>query len=244
MLLPLAVNFDGYSAYPIFPTYNKDCICLHCSHHGYKVNMPLAGYYTKLRQGVCRHYGLGDGSVNSLYEDTCDNYMIYLHLRNLQAIRFVTDPALSSMIPDLHRVWNKDIRLEGGSMGAYQAICTAGLLPILAEKSAPFRLTDIWSNIPAFCNLAGRTDKRIPCMTYYTEGMEYFDAVHLAAYVNVPLVINRVGLGDTTCSPTGIVAMFNNIKEGIHKEINFLQNSNHGTQPEQDKQKWSRYKFD
>ncbi len=239
--LTLMVVFDGYSAYPIYPSHNPNYIYLHCTHHGYTVNRPLEGYYMKLRRGVCMHYGLGNGSVNSLYEDLNDNYMVYLHQRNLQAIRFVTDPALSSMIEGLHEVWNGKLKTEGGSMGGYQAVCTAALLSILRERSAPFELVSVWANIPAFCNLAGRTDNRVPCMTYYTDGMEYFDAAHLSGFVNVPVKVNRVGLGDTTCAPSGICAMLNNIPEGVKKEVNFLQNSDHGTLPEEPLQKWSRY---
>ena len=242
--LYLQVSFDGYSAYPPSPAYSKNCICLHCSHHGYKLPRPLEGYYMKLRQGVCMHYGLGDGKPNSLYEDLNDNYMIYLHLRNLQAIRFVTDPDLSSMIAGLHKIWNGEVKLTGGSMGGYQAICTAALLTILREKSAPFTLLSAYANVPAFCNLAGREDKRVPCMTYYTEGMEYFDAAHLSAFIDVPVTIPRVGLGDKTCSPNGILAMFNNVPSGVHKEINFLQGSDHGYLPEPDFQKWYKYSFD
>ena len=239
--LPIQVSFDGYSAYPPSPAYSTNYICLHCSHHGYKLPRPLEGYYMKLRKGVCMHYGLGDGAVNSLYEDLNDNYMIYPHLRNLQAIRFVTDPALSSMIEGLHEKWCGDVRLVGGSMGGYQSLCTAALSTILVKKSAPYNLKSTSANVPAFCNLAGRTDKRVPCMTFYTEGMEYFDAAHLAGFIDVAVTIPKAGLGDKTCSPNGIVAMFNNIPAGVHKEINFLQNADHGVVPEPELQMWYRY---
>ncbi len=242
--MPILVTFDGYTARPITPSYGKSYILLHCSHHGYTLPRPYPGYYDILRAGVCKHYGLGNGDINSLYEDLNDNYMLYLHLRNLQAIRFVTTPAFSHIVPDLNEIWNGEVRLEGGSMGGYQTICTAALLPILQKKSAPFKLTDTWINVPAFCDLAGREDGRVPCMTYYTEGMEYFDAAHLAALVNVPMLINRVGLGDTICSPNGICAMFNNIPKSVPREINFLQNSSHGILPEKDKQEWIKYKFE
>ena len=241
--LYLQVSFDGYSAYPPSPAYSKNCICLHCSHHGYKLPRPLEGYYMKLRQGVCMHYGIGDGKPNSLYEDLNDNYMIYLHLRNLQAIRFVTDPALSSMINGLHDVWNGEVKFTGGSMGGYQAICTAALSTILVKKTSPYKLISTNANIPAFCNLAGREDNRVPGFTYYTDGMEYFDAAHLSAFIDVPVTVPRVGLGDKTCPPNGILAMFNNIPKGIHKEINFLQGSDHGFLPEPDFQKWFKYEF-
>ncbi len=241
--LPLLVIFDGYSAYPLTPSYNKNYICIHCSHHGYDITQPLEGYYMKLRRGVCANYGCGNDRQNAKYEDINDNYMIYLHLRNLQAIRFMIDPALSGHITALHDKWNGEVKLDGGSMGGYQSVCTAGLLSILQKKSSPFTLTALTANIPAFCNLGGRTDGRVPGFTYYTEGMDYFDAAHLAAYVNAPIKIPRVGLGDTTCPPAGIMAMFNNLPEHIHKEINFLQNSDHGTLPEPDFQKWFRYTF-
>ena len=242
--LGLRISFDGYSAYPPSPPTVKNCICLHCSHHGYKLPRPLDGYYMKLRQGVCLHYGIGDGRPNSLYEDLNDNYMLYLHLRNMQAIRFVTDPKYSSVVDRLHVVWNGEIKLVGTSMGGYQSICTAALLTILEKKSAPFKLLSVESSIPAFCNLAGRTERRVPCMTSYTEGMEYFDAAHLASLINVPVNVPRISLGDKTCSPNGIIAMFNNIPYGIHKDVSFLQGSDHGYMPEPHMQKWFKYSFD
>ena len=73
---------------------------------------------------------------------------------------------------------------------------------------------------------------------------EYFDAAHLSAFIDVPVTIPRVGLGDKTCSPNGILSMFNNIPSGVHKEINFLQGSDHGYLPEPDFQKWYKYTFD
>ncbi len=241
--LPIMIATDGYSAYPLSPHFNKSHISLHCSHHGYDITQPLEGYYMKLRRGVCANYGCGNDRQNAKYEDINDNYMLYLHLRNMQAIRFMTDPALSRIIPTLHDKWNGEIMLDGGSMGGYQSICLAGLIPILQKKSAPFTLTGLTANIPAFCNLAGITDSRVRGFTSYTEGMDYFDAAHLAAYVNAPIKIPRVGLGDTTCPPNGIMAMFNNLPEHIHKEISFLQNSDHGTLPEPQFQKWFRYTF-
>ncbi len=241
--LSIEVIYDGYRAYPQSPSFRSDSICLHSSHHGYKLDRPLDGYYDKLREGVCYNYGLGYGGVNSFYEDIEDNYMLYLHLRNLQAIRFVTEPSLSSIIPNLHNVWNGEVRLGGVSMGGYQSICTAALSAILLKKLHLYTLTDIKIEMPAFCDLAGREEGRVPCLTYYTAGMEYFDAAHLAGFIDVPVRLTRVGLGDTTCAPTGIIAMFNNIPKGIYKEIRFIQNSDHGRMPDKDRQKWYKYKY-
>jgi cephalosporin-C deacetylase-like acetyl esterase len=239
--LPIIITYDGYSAYPPAPVCHKDSIRLHCSHHGYKLPRPLNEYYMKLRTGVCKNYGLGNGVVNSMYDDLSDNYMVYLHLRNLQAMRFVTDPSYSGIIPRLHEVWSGEIRVSGGSMGGYQAICEAALSTILVKKSAKFELASVSANVPAFCNLAGREHGRVPGFSYYAKGMEYFDAAHLASLVNVPLTVPRVGLGDTTCPPNGICAMINNLPKATPFEVCFLQNSDHGYLPEPDVQKWFKH---
>ena len=126
-------------------------------------------------------------------------------------------------------------------MGGYQAICEAGLSTLLVKKSSKFKLTSVSANIPAFCNLAGRCDNRVPGMTAYTDGMEYFDAAHLSSLVDVPVTVPRVGLGDTTCPPSGICAMLNNLPDGTSFEVNFLQNSNHGYLPEPDVQSWFKH---
>lgn len=242
--MPITITYDGYSAYPPAPVCDEKAIRLHCSHHGYKLPRPLTEYYMKLRTGVCKNYGLGNGVVNSMYDDLTDNYMVYLHLRNLQAMRFVTDPKFSSIVPRLHDTWNGEIKLIGGSMGGYQSICESALSTLLVKKSAPFKLVDVKANVPAFCNLAGRTDKRVPGFTSYTEGMEYFDAAHLSSLLSVPVTVMRVGLGDITCPPNGITAMLNNLPKDTPYEINYLQNSDHGYIPEQDVQKWYKYTSD
>ena len=176
-----------------------------------------------------------------MYDDLSDNYMVYLHLRNLQAMRFVTDPELSSIVPRLHDVWDGTVSISGGSMGGYQAICESALSTILRRKSKSFTLLSANANVPAYCNLAGRTDKRVPGFTYYTEGMEYFDAAMLASLLDVPLTVPRVGLGDITCPPNGICAMINNLPKDTPFEVCFLQNSDHGYIPEPEVQKWSKH---
>ena len=239
--LQIIITYDGYSAYPPAPVCDEKAIRLHCSHHGYKLPRPLNEYYMKLRTGVCKNYGLGNGVVNSMYDDLTDNYMVYLHLRNLQAMRFVTDPKYSNIVPRLHDVWNGEITLIGGSMGGYQSICESALSTLLVKKSAHFTLKETKANVPAFCNLAGMTDKRVRGFAFYTEGMDYFDAAHLSSLINVHLTVMRAGLGDITCPPNGISAMVNNLPKDTPYEINFLQNSDHGYIPEPEVQKWHKY---
>ncbi len=240
--LPIRVTFDGYSAFPPTPERSLEYIDIHCSHHGYKLPRPLKNYYQVLRTGILENYGRGNGKVNSDYTDLHDNYILYLQLRNLQALRFVTDPALSGRIQGLHETWNGEVVMIGGSMGGFQALTLGALSTLLVKKTAPFKIISISANIPAFCNLAGRTDGRVPTsLTSYEEGMEYFDPAHLVRLINVPVTVPRCGLGDETCPANGIIAMFNAVPEGVKKEIRFLQNSNHGYIPEEDVQKWYKY---
>ena len=244
--LPIMVTFDGYSAYGPAPVYHNEYIRLHCSHHGYEMGKPAKGYYFNLsNNGILTNYGRGNGEINSDYKDSRDCYMVYLHLRNLQMLRFVTDPALSGCVENLHEYWNGEIILSGGSMGGYQSAMLAALAPLLRKKSADFKLTSAWCNIPAFCNLAGRTVGRIPTsLTMYEEGMDYFDPAILAHLIEAPIIITRSGLGDETCPSSSIIAFFNSIREGVPKEIRFLQNSSHGYMPDEKDQSWYNYRLD
>ena len=241
----IQVSFDGYSATPSVPTFNENYICLKCSHHGYKLPRSLKEYYAPIRSGVCAFYGLGKkGKPNSEFKNLDDNYLLYTHLRIMQAIRFVTTREFSGFIENLHDVWDGNLLFVGGSMGGYLSISQAALASLYLKKNKTYNLVSVLADIPAFCNIYGRMENRVPCMTSYSEGMDYYDAAHFAHLVNVPVTIPRIGLGDFTCSPNGIVAMFNSLPKTIHKKVNFLQNSDHNYIPEVEVQKWFRYEID
>ncbi len=243
--LPLTITFDGYSAYAPMPVYAEDEIRMHSTHHGYEMAKPREGYYFKLsRGGILSNYGRGNGEINSGYEDIRDCYMTYLHLRNLQMLRFAADPAISGDIHNLHEYWNGEIKLIGGSMGGYQAAFTAGLAELLKERSAPFSIIYVGSNVPAFCNLAGRLDGRIKAsVAEYCDGMDYFDTAMAAHLVNCPLEVQRAALGDESCPATHITAFFNSLPSHIARKIKYLQNSSHGYIPDEYIQEWYCYKY-
>ena len=244
--MPIMVTVDGYSAYAPMPVYHDSFIRLHSSHHGYEMGKPANGYYFNLsKNGILSSYGRANGEINSDYKDIHDCYMVYLHLRNLQMLRFVTDPSLSGFIENLHEYWNGEIMLSGGSMGGYQTAMLSALYPLLRERSAPFLLSGARSNITAFCNLAGRTLGRIPTkLTKYEAGMDYFDPATCAHLIETPFVVTRSGLGDESCPSSSIIAFFNSIREGVPREIRFLQNSSHGYVPDEKDQMWFKYRFD
>ena len=243
--LPLTLTFDGYSAYAPMPVYSDSEIRMHSTHHGYEMAKPREGYYLKLsRGGILANYGRGTSDPNAGYDDIRDCYMTYLHLRNMQMLRYVTDPALSGDIENLHEYWNGEVKLIGGSMGGYQAGFTAALATILKKHSAPFKITYVGASVPAFCNGAGQLDNRIKTgLPVYTEGSDYYDLALAAHLIECPIEVQRAALGDESCPATRITAFFNSIPETTVKKIKYLQNSSHGYIPDEYAQHWIIYRY-
>ena len=240
--LPIKFVFDGYSVRCPAPMLSDSAICVHCSHHGYELGMEDKSYYEPIRKQIAGHYGRGNGEINSDYKDIHDCYMTYLIIRDLQMIRYCTDPSLSYDLPELHDKWNGEIAISGGSMGGYQTLAVGGLTALLRKVSPSFKVARLTPSIPAFGNRAAELDRRVSTdLTKYEEGCDYFDTVFLTPLIDAPVDLPRVGLGDETCPATGILAAINNIPEGIPREINFLQNSSHGYLPDIDLQTWYKY---
>ena len=242
--LPIRFVYDGYGCHSPSIMTSDQYIYAHCSHHGYELAAPDEGYYTPLNADILKNYGRANGKPNSDFNDKNDCYLYYMLLRNLQVIRFLTDPALSYDVEGLHDRWNGEIILGGGSMGGYQTVCVGGLLTLLAERSAPFVCARLEPGIPAFGDLGAEVDpmKIHTGRRGYEENSDYFDAAMLATLIRSYLRISRVGLGDETCISSAIHAMFNSIPDSVPKEAKYLQNSNHGYMPEESKQSWFIYK--
>ncbi|MBE6561084.1 MAG: hypothetical protein E7662_08150 [Ruminococcaceae bacterium] len=240
--VPIHIIFDGYGVRCPSPCAYKDEIAVHCSHHGYELGHEDSSYYQILREEICTNYGRGNGKINAGYADIHDCYMTYLLLRDLQVIRYCVDPMYSSELTLLHDKWNGKIIISGSSMGGYQTVCIGALTALLKKKTPPFEVIRLSPSVPAFCNIAGPLDNRVPTyLTTYEEGMDYYDAALLAHLIDAPLCIPRIGLGDETCPPTGILAMYNSIPATVSKSVHFLQNSSHGYIPDTDVQRWYKY---
>lgn len=85
-------------------------------------------------------------------------------------------------------------------------------------------------NIPTFCNFAGpsidgRFGRTNVNMGYEGTNHDYFDCAFLASCITADVTIPRCGLGDYTCPPASIIAMYNSLK--CNKSISFYQNSTH-----------------
>jgi len=242
--LPMRFIFDGYGCYSPSPDVREDEIVIHCPHHGYELGQKTEDYYKVLNATVAANYGRGNGKVNAGYADVTDCYMTYLLLRDLQMARYCTDSELSAELTGLHEKWNGKVWTQGGSMGGYQSIAVGALLTLLRKMAKPFEIIKHEANIPAYANISGHTDKRVPTyLTTYEDGVDYYDITSFAPMLEAGVVIPRVGLGDEVCPATGIVAAFNSVPKNLPREINFLQNSSHGYILDPDLQVWERYKY-
>jgi len=240
--LPVHFIFDGYGVKMPTIVCEDDRISVHCSHHGYKLAESV-DYYKSIRDTVAHSYCRGNGEVNSDFADIHDCYPLYLLLRNLQILRFLTDSSLSADISNLHTVWNGDVSALGGSMGGFQTVGLGALAPILERKAASFNLTSLSAPSPAFGNVAGSTDRRVTSTFFlYADGADYFDTAMLATMLRSHTDIPRASLGDEVCPITTITAIYNSIPKEVRGEIKYIQNSSHGYLPDEEYQKWIVYK--
>ena len=242
--LPIRITYDSYDAHSPTPIISANQISVHCTHHGYEPGMPEEDYYSRLNNGVLKDYGKSNGGINSGYRDPSDCYMTYLIARDLQLIRFLADPSYSSVIPELNRIWTRELVLSGMSMGGYQALCVGALSTRLSGLVPAFSVSQIEANIPGFCNMAAaKTGKIASDFFSYEVGADYFDPVHLAPMIRAEVKLMRVGLGDETCIASGIQAVLNSLGKGVKRSANYLQNSSHGYLPEPKNQRWYRLEY-
>lgn len=240
--LPIYISYDGYSIRSPAPFIKEGYISLHCSHHGYELGHPDT-YYAKIRETVGGNYCLGNGKINSGFEDIHDCYPLYIMLRDLQLIRFLTDKSLSFDIEGLSDVWCGEVILWGSSMGGYQTIGIGALTSIM-KRYLPYSFSlTLEAGSPAFADVAGHTGGRVQSSMFtYRDGADYFDTAILATLIDSPISIFRASLGDEICTATSMSAIYNMIPENVKKEIRYVQNSSHGYIPEEDMQRWYVYK--
>ena len=233
--------FPGYGAHAPNLYAANGAIGFMVSHNGYWVDASDEELYNSLNRGedpILGNYGKANGKPNSNYDDPYDCYMLYLLLRDFQALRFAYelpqgklgtqfDGLLGELYSSLSRAWNGKTELSGWSMGGYQSLCVAGLA---AKAGIP--LSFVRAVIPGFCNLAGHAVGGRFNNVFgigYTEAMRYLDAAVLAEYIDAYVEIPRCGLGDYTCPPAGIIAAYNAMK--CKKKISIYQNTTHGYVP-------------
>ena len=117
-----------------------------------------------------------------------------------------------------------NLEVSGGSQGGLQSIWAAGC----GEG-----VTKVFCNVPWCCDLGGETlgRSRDGWFVPWTPALGYYDPVNFAKRVpdTCSVDISRAGLGDYTCPPSGVAALYN----ALHcpKSIVWVQGSTHGYVP-------------
>lgn len=251
--LRIQVNYQGQGLGKIGAYGGKDRIMFNCLAH----SVNLSDLATMADSGINRDtmikeflnlqdddlsnwnspmYGMSP-TVNAVKETVYYRQML---LRDYQAINFLikyfSDSSTATEVDGVDisswaGLWDgKNIKVEGGSQGGFQAIGVAALHPAVTELSA---------SIPWLCDIGAGTTKaptgtRIPSgnRPIYAAGLDYVDSVFLAKRVTCKTTI-KAGLGDPTCPPSGTMAMFNNLVNGkdIDAVMDLTQGRTHGYTP-------------
>lgn len=206
--LKCKVGYKGYGVKYPEPEYEDGTAYLFTNAHGFE-NGREEDYYKALENGALKDYGMS--TVENARPET--SYFYYMIVRAVQALRFMKT---------LDR-WNgKDLIAYGGSQGGMQAMNAASLV---SECS----LCDVF--VPWMCDTAAKAKGRIRyAAPPFARGLCYFDGDNTARYIRCKTTV-RAGLGDYTCQPSGIMAMYNSLT--CEKSITFRQNMIHtSSEPE------------
>jgi len=222
--LPARANFDGYNGnnfqMPKVPEHGSgNIISLHINAHGYEMIGHDEQYYKDYGNKV---NGIVPGAPKrptyalaaSDYDNPKDTYFYYMALRVVRAFDFLKS------LPE----WNgKDLIAQGGSQGGLQTMWAAGLVDGLTEAKPSIT----WGcDIGCPFNGKGTFPSRgwgIPSVP----GAAYFDSVLHAKRVPVSckVEITRLGMGDYTCPPRGVLLSYYNMKCPV--KANLVQGSTH-----------------
>ena len=200
--LGLAMLFQGYGVTPPSPWPMAGYLTVHVNAHALP-NEEDAAFYAVMRDGALKGYGY-KAEENRKSNTT---YFSKMLLRDLAVLRFF----------EHHELLNgKDYIFVGSSQGGMQACNMASLF----EKASAAIL-----NVPGFSDvfadeLLGRRKNAMP----KGDGVAYYDTAVAAQYLKCPTYIIS-GLGDSICSSSSQMALFNAIR--APKCIEFYQNKTH-----------------
>ena len=227
--LPAKANFDGYNGnnfkLPKVPESGSgNTIRLHVNAHGYEMVGHDEQYYKDYGNRV---NGIVPGAEKqrasyalepSDYDNPKDTYFYYMAMRVMRAFDYL------KLLPE----WDgKNLIAEGGSQGGLQTMWAAGLVEGLSEA----RPGITWGcDIGCPFNGKGSCPSRswgIPSVP----GAFYFDSVFHAKRVPATcrVEITRLGMGDYTCPPRGVLLSYYNLK--CPAKANLVQGSTHGYVP-------------
>lgn len=191
--LPIIVSCMGYSvASAPIPT-KAHAIQLYINPHGLENGRPLK-YYKQLERET--YGGFGFSREENQNPDTV--YFKYMLLRALQAIRYCRT------LPQWDGV---NVKVCGGSMGAFQATAAAALDP---------GVTSLVISKPWLCDLrAADCGKLGGWLPHSDAGLDYYDTASFASRVQCETMLDA-GLGDYVCPPSGVTALYKNLRGKKH----------------------------
>lgn len=176
----------------------QGCLALDINAHGIPNGKPDA-FYADLSRGELKDYrNRGHASRDTIY-------FRGMFLRLVRAIDFLTAQ------PE----WDgRNVVVQGSSQGGAQAIVAAGI---------DSRVTFFAAGVPAMCDhtgsAAGRVSgwpKLVPSgddgkpLSQSLQAARYYDAMNFATRTKAPAIFT-VGFIDTTCPPTSVYAVYNNV---------------------------------
>jgi len=196
------VGYKGYGVNYPEPEYEDGTAYLFTNAHGFE-NGRQPEYYAELASGALKDYGMSKDE-NARPETS---YFFNMIIRAVAALKFMTT---------LDR-WNgADLIAYGGSQGGMQAMNAASYVNECSY-------CDVF--VPWMCDTAAQNVGRIRYASpAYAAGLSYFDGTNVAKFIKCKTDV-RAGLGDYTCQPSGIMAMFNELT--CEKTIVFTQNMIH-----------------
>lgn len=218
--LPVRIIYEGYGCHPqVNPEYShqfiSDCICINVNVHGAPFGLDSAGnsrFFAKYMRNS-RGYSYGfDPEENS---SPAKAFFMQMAIRATQVVNYMKS------LPE----WNgRDVIVSGDSQGGFQVIWACALASGITKAEA----STSWG-----CDFAGYRLGRLPSMRpRYVEALGYFGACNHAKRIpsEIEFSMPIVGLGDWTCAPTGITALYNAIP-CRRKSVNYVQGSTHGYIP-------------
>lgn len=203
---PLAVRFKGYGVSGcIEPFFEKNTVCAIINAHGIENGFPPEA--TAEKYSHLAGYGF-DEKENSAPETSYWQGMI---IRDLAGVKYLKS------LP----FWNgRDIKAEGGSQGAFQAVHVA---------ANDRYITELFIEIPWFCDLHAEEYGYQPgWRPKPAKGLEYFDTAAAVMKVRCPVEM-RAGLGDYVCPPATTMALYNSAS--APKAIEYMQCRKHDFWP-------------
>jgi len=231
--LPARANFDGYNGnnfkLPKVPEHGAgNCISLHINAHGYEMIGHDEQYYKDYGNKV---NGIAPGAPKratyalepSDYDCPTNTYFYYMAMRVMRAFDYLKS------LPE----WNhKNLIAQGGSQGGLQTMWAAGLVDGLSEAKP-----GITWGCDIGCPRNG--DGPFPSRAWGippAPNAAYFDAALHAKRVpaTCKVEITRLGMGDYTCPPRGVLLSYYNMKCPV--KANLVQGSTHGYTPPQPNQ--------